>query len=87
MPKKRANLEPLLADLSQERDALDAAIESMMADMAQVPPEQRSSSDWASDGVRTRQFLDLTNRQAEVEREIVALSQEILVATKPTLPN
>ena len=87
MPKKRANLEPLLADLSQERDALDAAIESMMADMAQVPPEQRSSSDWASDGARTRQFLDLTNRQAEVEREIVALSQEILVATKPTLPN
>jgi hypothetical protein len=59
MSNKLAHLETLLTDLSKERMELDAAIEQMMANMAEVPAEKRSASDWASDGALTKQFLDL----------------------------
>ena len=87
MPKKLANLEVLFADLSKERAELDTAIEQMMANMAEVPPEKRSTSDWASNGALTKQFLDLTNRQAQLEAEIVAVSRAITAAKKPVLPH
>jgi hypothetical protein len=58
-----------------------------MADMADLPPERRSTSDWAPDGALTKQFLDLTNRQAKLEAEIATVSGAITAAKKPVLPN
>lgn len=86
MPKKSSGLE-LLAELNRERDELDAAIETMIADMADAAPEARKTGDWAPNGALTRRYLELTNRQAEVEQEIVDLSRAITAAAKPTLPN
>jgi len=86
MTKKSAGLE-LLAELNRERDELDAAIETMIADMADVSPDARQSGDWASDGALTRKYLELTNRQAEVEREIADLARAITASASPTLPN
>jgi len=82
MPTKLADLEALFADLSKERVEIDTAIEQMMANMAEAPPENRSTSDWASNGTLTKQFLDLTNRQAALEAEIVAVSRAITAAKK-----
>ena len=67
----------LLAELHRERDALDETIEGMIADMADAAPEARQSGDWAADGALTRKYLELTNRQAELEREIADLSRAI----------
>jgi len=64
-----------LADLNDERARLDAAIEDMIASMAQVPAEQRAGGPWARDGASTRQYLELTARQADVESEIVDLNR------------
>lgn len=86
MTKKPDDL-TLLAELTRERDELDAVIEELIADMALVSPEERNVGDWASDGASTRRYLDLTNRQAEIERDIVDLSRAITAAVKPTLPN
>jgi hypothetical protein len=87
MPNKLADLEAQLFDLNKERAELDMAIEEMMADMAALPTERRSASDWASDGALTKQFLDMTNRQAELEAEIVTVSRAITAAKKPVLPH
>jgi hypothetical protein len=87
MPNTLAKLEIHLAELNKERAELDTAIEEMMADMAEVPIEKRSASDWASDGALTKQFLDMTNRQAKLEVEIVAVSWAITAAKMPKLPH
>jgi hypothetical protein len=74
---KLANLKTRLAELTDERVRLDAAIEEMISDMAQVPPEQRARGPWARDGASTRKYLELTARQADVEAEIVDLTRAI----------
>lgn len=86
MAKQPDGLE-LLADLTRERDVLDGAIEGMIADMADAPPQARRTGDWAADGALTRKYLELTNRQAELEKEIADLSRAITAAADPTLPN
>ncbi len=86
MTKKPDDL-MVLAELTRERDELDAVIEELIADMALVSPEERASGDWASNGASTRRYLDLTNRQAKLENEIVALSRAITASAKTTLPN
>lgn len=86
MTKESEALE-LLAELNRERDALDETIEGMIADMADAAPEDRRSGEWAPDGAMTRKYLEMANRQAELEREIADLSRAITAATKPTLPN
>lgn len=86
MTKESEALE-LLAELNRERDALDQTIEGMIADMADAAPEDRRSGEWAPDGAMTRKYLELANRQAELEREIADLSRAITAGTKPTLPN
>ena len=86
MTKKPDEL-ALLAELNRERDDLDAAIEEMIAAMAAAPEDERKTGDWAPDGSLTRQYLDLANRQAELERDIADLSRAITAAVKPTLPN
>lgn len=87
MSKKSPNLELLLSELTQERTELDTAIETLIADMADAPPEARTSGDWAADGMLTKRYLELTNRQAEVERDIIDISRELTAGVKPTLPN
>jgi len=87
MTQKIANLETLLSELTQERTDLDSAIENLIADMADATPEQRKTGDWAPNGALTRKYLELTNRQGEVEQEIIDLSRAILADSKPTLPN
>lgn len=82
MSETPSELELLLTSLKGEQDELDAAIEQMISAMAEVSPEQRAASGWAPDGERTREFLELTNRQTEVEAEIEAV-QEAIAAGKP----
>ncbi|HEY5380508.1 MAG TPA: hypothetical protein VIJ78_13370 [Pseudolabrys sp.] len=84
---KEADELALLAELNRERDRLDETIEGLIADMADAAPEERKGGDWAPEGALTRKYLELTNRQAELEREIIDLSRAITAAAKPTLPN
>jgi hypothetical protein len=55
--------------------------------MAEATLEQRTTGEWAPDGALTRKYLELTNRQGEVEQEIIDLSRALLADSKPTLPN
>ncbi|MDO8874982.1 MAG: hypothetical protein Q8M24_08520 [Pseudolabrys sp.] len=87
MTKKIADLEALLSELTQERTELDAKIEELIADMADAAPEQRKTGDWAPNGALTRKYLDLTNRQAAVEKDILDLSRQIAAGDGPALPN
>jgi hypothetical protein len=78
LANKLDNMKARLAGLSSERDKLDTAIEEMIATMAELPPEQRSASDWAPAGASTRKYLELTKRQAAVEADIIDLSRAIV---------
>jgi hypothetical protein len=86
MANKLDDMKARLAELSSERAELDTAIEEMIADMAELPPEQRSASDWAPDGASTRKYLELTKRQAAVETEIIDLSRAIVGTDEPASP-
>lgn len=77
MPRKLADLEMLFAGLGSERAELEQAIERMIGEMAGVPPEDRAARGWADDGPLTRQFLEATNRQAELEAELETVSRAI----------
>jgi len=83
MANKLDDMKARLADLSSERAQLDTAIDEMIASMAEVPPEQRAASDWAPNGASTRKYLESTNRQAEVEAEIIELGRAIVEADEP----
>ena len=72
-----------LSALSDERAQLEAAVEDMIADMAGVPPDQRATSAWASDGASTQRYLTLTDRLAEVEAEMIELGRAIGSADTP----
>lgn len=87
MNKKAADLEAQLSELTHERTELDAKIEELIADMADAPPEQRKTGDWAPNGALTRKYLELTNRQAAVEKDIIDLSRQIAAGDGPALPN
>ena len=80
MTKKIDELEALMVRLTGERDELEAAIEDMMGEMADVPAEQRQSGDWAPDGASTQRYLEQSNRLAEVEQAIVDVSRELAAA-------
>jgi hypothetical protein len=77
MSKKLAELKALLADLKEERESVETAIEQMVGELATVAPEQRAGGGWGPDGERTRAFLDLTNRQSDLEAEIDVVSREV----------
>ena len=83
MANKIDEMKALLADLSSERAQLDAAIEEMIASVAELAPEQRSASDWAPDGASTKKYLELTERQAAVEAEIIELGRAIVETDEP----
>jgi len=83
MANKIDEMKALLADLSSERAQLDAAIEEMIASLAELAPEQRSADDWAPDGASTKKYLELTERQAAVEAEIIELGRAIVETDEP----
>jgi hypothetical protein len=80
MAEKLEDMKVRLAQLTDERASLDAAIEDMIAGMAQVPAEERAGGAWARDGASTRKYLELTDRQAEVEAEIIKLGRAIVAS-------
>jgi len=85
MADKLEDMKKRLAQLTDERASLDAAIEDMIASMAQVPAEERAGGPWARDGASTRKYLELTDRQAEVEAEIIKLGRAIVASdNEPT---
>ncbi|HEX4554424.1 MAG TPA: hypothetical protein VH249_10590 [Xanthobacteraceae bacterium] len=86
MANKLDEMKARLAELMSERAQLDTAIEEMIADLAEVPPEQRSAGDWAPDGASTRKYLELTRRQAAVETEIIDLNRAIVENDEPAPP-
>jgi len=69
-------IDTLLADLTRERDELDAEIQALIADMEAIPVGQRRSGAWAADGASTARYLELSGRLAEVEQTIIDLSRE-----------
>ena len=77
MAEKPEDMKTRLAQLTDERASLDAAIEDMIVSMAQVPAEERARGAWARDGASTLKYLELTARQAEVEAEIIKLGRAI----------
>jgi len=83
MANKLDDMTLRLAELGNERDRLDNEIEAMIADMAIEPLAQRSAGDWAPDGAKTRKYLELTQRQAAVETEIIDLRRAIVEADEP----
>ena len=76
-----------LAQLTRERDTLEADIEDMIGAMAAVAPEERAAGEWATDGAATRRYLGLTQRQSDVEHEIAELSRALAASAPPTRPN
>ena len=72
-----------LSALSDERAKLEAAVEEMIADIAEVPENQRATSGWASDGASTQRYLALTDRLAEVEAEMIELGRAIGAGDTP----
>jgi hypothetical protein len=87
MTKKIEDAEALLSGLMDERAELDAKIEELIAEMADAPPEARTTGDWAANGALTRKYLELTNRQAVVEKDIIDLARQIAAGDNPALPN
>ncbi len=83
MADKTEEMTRHLSALKDERAKLETAVEEMIADMAEVPPEERAKSVWAPDGASTQRYLTLTNRLAEVEAEIIDLGREIGAADEP----
>jgi hypothetical protein len=72
-----------LAELSGEREKLEAAVDEMIGAMAELPPEQRAASEWGPDGVSTKKYLELTERLADVESEIIDLGRAIVESDEP----
>jgi hypothetical protein len=83
MANKLDDMKARLAGLSGERDKLESAIEEMIADMAELPPEQRSATEWGPEGASTKKYLELTERLAAVETEIIDLGRAIVEADEP----
>ncbi|MBS0248729.1 MAG: hypothetical protein JSR61_19095 [Proteobacteria bacterium] len=77
-----------LAALIKDRDELEVAIESLIADMAEQPEAARREGAWAENGASTQRYLELTNRLSDVEQDIVDLTRTMAAsANKDGPPN
>ena len=54
-----------------------------MSIRSKLPADQRKVGDWSPNGAMTKKYLALTNRQAEVEAEIVDLGRAIMESDEP----
>jgi hypothetical protein len=77
---KKPDKSAQLAELNHQRDELEAAIEAMIADMAEQPEAARREGDWAENGAATQRYLELTSRLGDVEQEIVDLTRTMAAA-------
>ncbi len=73
--------------LTKERDELEAAIDSMIADMAEQPEAARKTGVWAADGASTQRYLTLTERLSEVEGDLVDITRAMAAAADESRPN
>lgn len=69
-----------LAELNRQRDELEAAIETMIADMAEQPEAARRQGAWAENGASTQRYLELTTRLSDIEQDIVDLTRTMAAA-------
>ena len=67
----------LLKDLEDENESVQSEIDDLMTEMARVPAEQRSVSEWGPNGTHTKRFIELSERQAELADEIKLVTQAI----------
>ena len=72
---KKPDKSAQLPELNRQRDELEAAIETMIADMAEQPEAARREGDWAENGAATQRYLELTNRLSDIEQDIVDLTR------------
>jgi hypothetical protein len=77
---KKPDKSAQLAELNRQRDELEAAIETMIADMAEQPEAARREGDWAENGAATQRYLELTNRLGDIEQDIVDLTRTMAAA-------
>jgi len=76
-------IDKALADLSREREALEAEIETMIGDMAGASAEARATGEWAGGGAATKRYLALTERLGEVEQAIIDLTRQRAASGPP----
>lgn len=76
-------IDKVLADLTQERETLEADIETMIGDMAAAPDEVRATGEWSERGAATKRYLALTERLGEVEQAIIDLTRQRAAAGPP----
>ena len=69
-----------LGELQRQRDELEAAIESMIADMAEQPEAARREGAWAENGALTQRYLELTTQLSDIEQDIVDLTRTMAAA-------
>ena len=77
---KKPDKSAQLAELNRQRDELEAAIETMIADMAEQPEAARREGGWAENGAATQRYLELTNRLSDIEQDIVDLTRTMAAA-------
>ncbi len=77
---KKPNKAAQLGELQRQRDELEAAIESMIADMAEQPEAARRTGAWAENGASTQRYLELTTQLSDIEQDIVDLTRTMAAA-------
>lgn len=87
MSRKSEERAALLNTLANERDRLEAEIETMIADMASQPEAARKTGDWAADGALTQRYLEITERLSDVEQEIVDLARALAASADEAKPH
>jgi len=76
-------IDKVLADLTKERESLEADIDTMIGDMAAAPDEARATGEWSERGAATKRYLELTERLGEVEQAIIDLNRQRAAAGPP----
>ncbi|RDV03807.1 hypothetical protein [Undibacter mobilis] len=87
MSKKSEDRVARFNTLVKERDELEAAIDGLIADMAEQPEAARRVGAWAADGASTQRYLTLTERLSEVEGDLVDLTRAMAAAADEGRPN
>ena len=69
-------IDTLLADLTRERDALDAELQAMIAEMEATPVGQRRAGAWAADGASHRALSRIVRAAGRGRTGIIDLSRQ-----------
>lgn len=77
----------LLKQLERENDEAQNELDHLMGELERVPAEQRPASEWGPNGIRTKRFLELSERQNEIAAEMKKLSKAIEKSAPSKTPN